>query len=243
MASLANTPTKPTKDIDKHSAEKKTEALKSELFDLQSLLFAENKHSLLIILQGLDAAGKDGTIRHVFSAINPMGVNVKAFKAPTAEELAHDFLWRVNLHTPAKGMIEIFNRSHYEDILVPTVHKTLPKDEIEKRYDIINSFEKNLTANGTLILKFFLHVSAKEQAERIKERLTVPNKKWKYDPADTRESPNRNKYLEVYETIFKKCGPKLPWHIVPADKKWYRNYFIAKTIVDTLKGLKMKYPS
>src|SRR6185437_1775908 len=243
MANLDTISTKPTENIDKKAAEKKTKAYKKDLFNLQNLLFAENKRSLLIILQGLDASGKDGTVRHVFSAVNPMGVNVKAFKAPTAEEQAHDFLWRVHQHTPAKGMIEIFNRSHYEDILVPSVHKTLPKKQVEDRYDMINSFEKNLTENGTVNLKFFLHVSRKEQNERIKERRTLAHKKWKYDPADKLESPNHDKYLKVYESIFKKCGPGLPWHIIPADKKWYRNYYIAKTIVETLKDLKMKYPS
>lgn len=243
MASLSNEPTKPKDGIDKKEAEDKTLKLKEELFELQNLLYAEHKHSLLIVLQGMDAAGKDGTIRHVFSSVNPMGINVKAFKVPTEEEQSHDFLWRVHPHAPAKGMIQIFNRSHYEEILVPTVHKTLPREKVEMRYDFINSFEKNLVESGTVILKFFLHISREEQAARIKERLTRPHKKWKYDPADKREAANWDAYMEVYEKIFKRCSPEIPWHIVPADHKWYRNYYIAKTMVEMMNSLKMKYPS
>lgn len=243
MASLNNEPTKPRDGLEKKEAEDKTLKYKEQLFELQNLLYAQHKHSLLIILQGMDAAGKDGTIRHVFSSVNPMGINVKAFKVPTAEEMDHDFLWRVHPHAPAAGMIEIFNRSHYEEILVPSVHKTMPKEKIEKRYDIINSFEKNLAESGTVILKFFLHISREEQTERIKERLTLPHKKWKYDPADKREAANWDAYMEVYEKIFKRCSPEIPWYIVPSDHKWYRNYYIAKTMVDTMNGLKMKYPS
>jgi PPK2 family polyphosphate:nucleotide phosphotransferase len=243
MASLSNEPTKPKGDIDKRVAEEETDKYKEDLFKLQNLLYAERKHSLLIILQGMDASGKDGTIRHVFTSLNPLGLGVKAFKEPTEEEMLHDFLWRVHSHTPAKGMIQVFNRSHYEEILVPTVHKTLPKEKIELRYDFINSFEKNLTENGTTILKFFLNISREEQTARIKERLTLPQKRWKYDPADKREAVNWDSYMEVYEKIFKKCSPEIPWIIVPSDHKWYRNYIIAKNLAETMKGLKMKYPS
>ena len=243
MSLLSNASTNPKAGTDRKQTEVEISKLKDEMFNLQNLLFAEKKYSLLIILQGMDAAGKDGTIRHVFSSMNPMGVNVKAFKEPTDEEMAHDFLWRVHPHAPAKGMIQIFNRSHYEEILVPTVHKTASKEKIELRYDFINSFEKNLVENNTIILKFYLNVSKEVQAERIKERLTVPHKKWKYDPADKREAGNWDAYMEVYEKIFKKCGPEIPWIIVPADHKWYRNYIVAKALVDTMEGLKMKYPS
>ncbi len=242
MKSLDKIPTKP-KGINRKQAEKDTENYKQDIFKLQNLLFAEKKHSLLIILQGMDASGKDGTIRHVFSSANPMGINVKAFKEPTEEEMAHDFLWRVHINAPAKGMIEIFNRSHYEEILVPTVHKTLPKEKIELRYDFINSFEKNLVESGTTILKFFLHISKKEQQERIKKRQTIPHKKWKYDPADKREAANWDAYMETYEKIFKRCSAEIPWLIVPADHKWYRNYFVAKTMVETLKSMRMQYPA
>ncbi len=242
MITLSKEPTEADKSIDRKSIEAETVELYKEMAPLQNLLFAEKKHSLLIVLQGMDAAGKDGTIKHAFSSMNPMGIEVKAFKEPTEEEKQYDFLWRVYPHTPAKGMVQIFNRSHYEDILVPSVHKLLDKDLISRRYDIINCFERNLSDNGTVILKFFLNISKKEQKERIEERLKDPQKKWKYDPADKREAGNWDAYMGVYEKIFERCGPEFPWMIVPADQKWYRNYLIAKEIVKTLKGLKMKYP-
>jgi PPK2 family polyphosphate:nucleotide phosphotransferase len=235
-----NTGSKP--GIKKAFAEAETLRFKSDLFDLQNVLFAEAKHSVLIILQGMDASGKDGTVRHVFSSMNPMGVNIKAFKAPTEEELSHDFLWRVHPHAPAKGMIEIFNRSHYEDVLVPTVHKTLDKKMIRKRLAIIQSFEENLIEADTVILKFYLHISRAEQTLRLKERTKIPKKKWKYDPADKREAGSWDAYMKAYEQILATDTPQVPWQIVPADKKWYRNYVIAKRMVETLKGLKMKYP-
>jgi PPK2 family polyphosphate:nucleotide phosphotransferase len=228
--------------IEKNFAEAATLRYKKQLFNLQNVLFAEQKHSLLIILQGMDAAGKDGTIRHVFSSINPMGVNIKAFKTPTPEELNHDFLWRIHPHTPAKGMIEIFNRSHYEDILVPAVHKTHNRKTLDSRLESIDHFEQHLQASGTIILRFFLHISKKEQEDRLKERLHIPRKKWKYDPADSTEFPHRDAYMKTYENIFER-SKKDAWHIVPADQKWYRNYVIAKEVRNTLKALKMKYPS
>ncbi len=199
MINLSKTSTEPDKSIDKKATEEETLGLYKQQAPLQNLLYAEKKHSLLIILQGMDASGKDGTIKHAFSSMNPMGIEVKAFKEPTEEEKQYDFLFRVHPHTPAKGMVQIFNRSHYEDILVPTVHKLLDKDIVERRYDIINSFEQNLTDNGTVILKFFLHISKEEQKERIKERQTDAQKKWKYDPADSREEKNWDDYVEVYE--------------------------------------------
>jgi PPK2 family polyphosphate:nucleotide phosphotransferase len=210
---------------------------------LQNLLFAGQKYSLLIILQGMDASGKDGTIRHVFSAMNPMGVNIKAFKSPSEEEKSHDFLWRIHQHTPQKGMIEIFNRSQYEDILVPKVHRTIGKKTIAARFDLVNDFEKMLLAENTLLLKFFLHISPEEQKQRIKERLTVKHKKWKYDPSDTIEAKYWKEYRKVYEEVFQKCSKHAEWTIVPADNKWYRDYVIAKKVHSTLKALNMKYPS
>lgn len=242
MINLSKEPTESDKSIDKKTTEAETSKLKDEMASLQNLLFAEKRHSLLIILQGMDAAGKDGTVKHVFSGLNPMGVSVKAFKEPTPEERLHDFLWRIHPHTPPKGMIEIFNRSQYEDILVPSVHKTLDKPLLERRYNTINGFEQNLADAGTVILKFFLHISKQEQKRRIEERLKDPQKKWKYDPADSRERENWDAYMEVYEKIFERCSPELPWTIIPADHKWYRNYLVVKEIVKTLKNLKMKYP-
>ncbi len=242
MKKLKNISAKPPKNFDKAFAETEMERFKKELFELQNKLFATKQHSLLIILQGMDASGKDGTIRHVFSCVNPMGCLVKPFKVPSEEENAHDFLWRIHPHSPAKGMIQIFNRSHYEDILVPTVSKTADKKIIKRRFDRINRFEENLVYNKTKILKFYLHVSQAEQLERLNERKNDPAKKWKYNPNDLNEAKIRNKYIDVYEQLFKKCSPEIPWIIVPADEKWYRNYFIAKEIVKVLKSLKLSYP-
>jgi PPK2 family polyphosphate:nucleotide phosphotransferase len=240
---LEKEPTSPSKKVDKKTAEAETKKFQDELFKLQNLLYAEHKHSLLIILQGMDASGKDGTIRHVFNCVNPQGCDVKPFKTPTDEEKAHDFLWRIHSHTPAKGMMQIFNRSHYEDILYPLVHKLLPDKIIEKRFKAIDNFEKELTENGTVIIKFFLNISKKEQKKRLKERLTIPHKKWKYDPADKTEEKYWDDYMKVYEMIFKNSKNTIPWHIVPSDARWYRNYFIAKKLVETLNALNMKYPS
>lgn len=242
MKSLKKISTKPPANIDRKFAEKETLRYKEELFDLQNKLFATKQFSLLIILQGMDAAGKDGTIRHVFSCVNPQGCDVQAFKVPTEEEQAHDFLWRIHKHSPAKGMIQIFNRSQYEDILVPSVHNTLDKKIIENRYERINWFEENLVYNKTKILKFYLHISKEEQKKRLNERLSNPTKKWKFNPSDFVEAEIRDKYMEVYESIFEKCSPEIPWLIVPADHKWYRDYFIIKEIVELLKSLKMSYP-
>jgi len=208
----------------------------------QCLMYAENKRSALIILQGMDASGKDSTVKHVFGQINPMGVRVKPFKKPTETEYSYDFLRRIHKHTPQYGMIHIFNRSHYEDILVPEVHGFISKDKIKRRYDYINAFENNLKDHNTIIFKYFLHISKEEQVERFQRRLTRPDKYWKYDPSDLTESMRWDEYEEVYEKIFKKCSPENPWTIIPADNKWYRNYLIAKDIVEKLESLGMEYP-
>ena len=242
MFDLSDHPTKAPKGLDRQQTDKKTRELQARLFDLQRLLYANSKHSLLIILQGLDAAGKDGTIRHVFSCVNPMGCNVTSFKKPSAEERKHDFLWRIYPHVPAKGMIQIFNRSHYEDILVPTVHKTHSNAVIQHRYDLINTFERHLELNDTLILKFFLNLSRKKQEQKLQLRLNDPRRKWKYDEADKKEASNRAAYLKVYSEIFERCSPEIPWQIIPADQKWYRNYLIARSVVQKLEALNMTYP-
>ncbi len=243
MLKLNKVSTGPGSGIHRKDAEKATEQYKEELFHLQNVLFAGQKYSLLIIMQGMDASGKDGTIRDVFTSMNPMGINIKSFKNPTQEERSHDFLWRVHPHAPAKGMISVFNRSHYEDILVPTVHRVLDKKVIDDRYEQINDFEQLLQGSNTIILKFFLHISPEEQQKRIKERLLIPHKKWKYDKSDSREAKFWTEYTKVYEQILKRCGTHLPWIVVPADSKWYRNYIIAKEVRDTLRALKMRYPS
>jgi PPK2 family polyphosphate:nucleotide phosphotransferase len=242
MKNINTISTNPPKGISKKEANSDLIKLREKLFMLQNFFYAERKHSLLIILQGMDTSGKDGTIRHVFSCINPQGCNVKSFKTPTEEEKLHDFLWRIYPHLPEKGMMEIFNRSHYEDILFPVVHNSINKKEIEKRHEIISNVEEHLQNNNTIILKFFLHISEKEQKKRIKLRLTDPEKKWKYNVNDKKEAKNWDEYIAAYQNVLNGCSKKTPWIIVPADKKWYRNYLVANTIVETLENLKMKYP-
>ncbi len=216
--------------------------LQDKLFSLQNLFYAQRKHSLLIVLQGMDTSGKDGVIRHVFSCINPQGCKVKSFKSPTEEEKAHDFLWRIFANLPEKGVIQIFNRSHYEDILFPAVHKLVDKKIIQERIHTINHFEEHLQNENTIILKFYLHISQKEQLKRLNERLTIPEKKWKYDAGDKTEAKKWKSYRAAYQRVIDKCDKASPWIIVPADEKWYRNYFVANTIVNTLENLKMEYP-
>lgn len=240
---LSEISTKAPKDWEKKETREKTEELLEELNELQNLLYAESKHSVLVILQGLDASGKDGSIRKVFGRLNPQGVRVQSFKEPTPEELAHDFLWRVHLHAPAKGMIQIFNRSHYEDVLITRVKGLCDDSEVQKRFDAINHFEEMLFLhNNTQILKFYLHMSEDEQKERLHERLENPTKHWKYSKKDFKEAKNREKYLEYYEDIFENCS-EIPWIIVPADQNWYKEHLITKTLVQTLKSLDMSYPT
>jgi PPK2 family polyphosphate:nucleotide phosphotransferase len=229
-------------DFDKKETKEKTKVILEELVELQNLLYAENKHAVLIILQGMDASGKDGVIRNVLGGMNPQGVMVKSFKAPTEEELSHDFLWRIHRHAPAKGMIQVFNRSHYEDVLVTRVHKWCDDEQAKKRMKAINHFEEMLhDHNNTRILKFYLHISPEEQQQRLDERMKDPTKMWKYNPKDHDEAKLRDKYLHMYEECFDKCNNP-PWEIVPSDQNWYKEYVIAHKLHDLLKGLDMKYP-
>lgn len=239
---LSKISTKAPKDFSEKEAEKKLKDLMGRMEELQYLLYANRTHSLLVVLQGMDTAGKDGTIRRVFSSVNPQGCNVKSFKTPSEEEASHDFLWRVYHHFPEKGMIQVFNRSHYEDILYPAVHKTVEKGRLKERFKVINSVEKHLERNGTIVLKFYLHISEEEQQQRLNERIADPKKRWKYDPNDKTEAKKRDKFIKVYEEIFNKCGEDIPWTIVPADDKWYRNVVIAEKIVNKLEALKMGFP-
>lgn len=235
--------TKAPKTFVKEKTKARTETLLSTLDDLQNLLYAEAKHALLVVIQGMDASGKDGVIRNVFGRLNPQGVTVKSFKAPTPEELAHDFLWRVHSSTPAKGMIQIFNRSHYEDILVTRVHGWCDDATAKKRMEAINNFEKLLTQhNNTHILKFYLHVSREEQQERLQERTADPQKMWKYNAKDFEEAKSWDKYMKMYEDCFLHCD-KVPWHIIPADQNWYKEHLITTKVHETLQSLKMKYPA
>jgi PPK2 family polyphosphate:nucleotide phosphotransferase len=230
------------KEFDKQETKNKTAKILDELRELQNLLFAENNHSILVVVQGMDGSGKDGVIRNVFTSMNPQGVNVKSFKAPTPEELSHDFLWRVHLHAPAKGTIGIFNRSHYEDILITRVHKWCDDKTARKRMKAINNWEDLLIKhNNTHILKFYLHVSAKEQQQRLKERIKDPSKMWKYNANDLKEAKLWNIYMQMYKECFEKCNI-VPWIIVPSDQNWYKEYIIASTLRDTLASLKMQYP-
>src|SRR6267378_421931 len=223
--------------------EKPLAKLRDELAELQGLLYAESRRSLLIILQGMDTSGKDGTIRHVMAGISPLGVQVKAFKVPTEEELAHDFLWRVHNAVPRHGMIGIFNRSHYEDVLVVRVHNLVPRKVWKDRYQQINQFEKMLVKNNVVILKFFLHISKDEQKLRLEERLKDPTRYWKCSLRDVEERGYWSAYRKAYEAVLSRCSTEwAPWHVVPANHKWYRNLVVAETIVKTLRGLDMKYP-
>jgi PPK2 family polyphosphate:nucleotide phosphotransferase len=210
---------------------------------LQYRLYAEHERSVLIVLQAADAGGKDGTVRHVFGAFNPQGASVHAFKVPTAEEAAHDFLWRVHAATPARGHIAIFNRSQYEDVLVTRVHGLVPEDVWRKRYDRINEFEKNLAQAGTHILKFFLHISPDEQLRRFKKRLDDPQSWWKLNESDYAERERWHDYRKAYEDALEHCSTKrAPWYVIPADHKWFRNLAVARIVADTLDELDLQLP-
>lgn len=213
------------------------------LGDLQYLLYAENRRAVLIVLQAMDAGGKDGTIRHVMSAVNPQSCRVTAFKQPSAEELAHDFLWRIHRNVPRKGEIGIFNRSYYEDVLVVRVHNLVPKDVWSQRYDQINQFEEYLAESGVHILKFFLHISKGEQLKRLKARIDDPAKNWKIEPTDVQERNYWDDYVRAYEAALGRCSSQCaPWYIIPANHKWFRNMAVSQIIVDTLKEFDMKFP-
>jgi PPK2 family polyphosphate:nucleotide phosphotransferase len=241
---LADLPTKakPYHD-DRKAAEAEFEALREELIDLQWRLYADGKHKLLIVLQAMDAGGKDGTVRHVFRGVNPQGVRVTSFKTPTADELAHDFLWRIHKAVPAAGMIGVFNRSHYEDVLIVRVQNLLPESVWRPRYEHINQFERMLADGGTTILKFYLHISSDEQKERLQSRLDDPKKRWKFSLEDVEKRKQWDQYQVAYEELLYRCTtPWAPWYVIPADQKWYRNLAISRVIVDTMKRLDPKFP-
>jgi PPK2 family polyphosphate:nucleotide phosphotransferase len=219
------------------------EKLNGKLEELQELLFAERKHKVLIVLQAMDTGGKDGVIRRVFDGVNPQGVRVAGFKVPTPEELDHDYLWRVHKVVPGKGEMVIFNRSHYEDVLVVRVHELVPPEVWKKRFDQINEFERLLAENGTTILKFFLHIDLDEQKERLQARLNDPTKRWKFRLGDLEERKLWPEYEKAYEDVLSKTSTDhAPWYIVPANRKWYRDLVISSVLVDALKDLDMKFP-
>ena len=235
--------TRATSGYGKDAAKARLDELNNRLEHLQELLYAEGKHKVLIVLQGMDTSGKDGTIRHVFEGVNPLGVKVASFKKPTPEELAHDYLWRVHQHTPGSGEIVIFNRSHYEDVLVVRVLGLVPEERWRKRYDHIVEFERLLAEEGTTILKFFLHISPEEQKERLQARLDDPEKHWKFNIGDLAARRDWKQYTSAYtEALENTSTEHAPWFVVPADRKWHRNLVIAETLVSTLEGLGMEYP-
>lgn len=226
----------PTAGFKKEAAAARLETLKADLDSLQEELYAAGKNSVLVIVQGMDTSGKDGAIRHVFGDVNPQGCRVESFKTPTSEELAHDFLWRVHKVTPPRGMITVFNRSHYEDVLIVRVHNLVSEETWRARYEMINAFERLLAAQGTIILKFFLHISKDEQAERLLAREEDVSKAWKLSPADWRERLLWGDYQRAYEDALEQCSTEqAPWYIVPADKKWFRNLVIAELMVSSLR--------
>jgi len=228
---------------DRESAEREFIELRDELADQQRRVYAEGKHKLLIVLQAMDAGGKDGTIRNVFLGVNPQGVRVTSFKNPSEHELAHDFLWRIHHAVPATGMIGVFNRSHYEDVLVVRVENLVSKNVWSARFEQINQFERMLAETGTTILKFYLHISKEEQAERFQARLDDPRKNWKFSLDDLEKRKKWDDYMAAYEDALNRCTTDwAPWYVIPSDQKWYRNLAITRVIVNTLRELKPKFP-
>jgi len=229
--------------LKKKSGNSRLEKRLLRMQELQNQLYAENRRSLLVVLQGRDAAGKDGTIRHVFGPLNPQGVKVSSFKVPSKLEASHDFLWRCHLAAPGRGEIGVFNRSHYEDVLVVRVHQLVGESVWRRRYEHINSFEKLLSDAGTTILKFYLHIDREEQLQRFRDRLVIPEKNWKISDADYSERPYWDQYTEAFEDALEKCSTKhAPWFIIPANRKWVRNLAIAEIIIRTMEEMQMSYP-
>ena len=228
---------------DKEAAKAATAADAAKIDRLQDFLYAEGRRALLVVLQGTDTSGKDGTIRDVFNSTSPLGVHATAFRAPSEEERAHDFLWRVHQAAPRRGTIGIFNRSHYEEVLVVKVRKLAPAEEIEARYGEINAFEKMLVENGTTVLKFMLHISKDEQRERLQARLDEPDKRWKFNPADLDDRKHWDDFQAAYETMLNRCSTEwAPWHVIPADHKWVRSAAIASIVRKTLEDMNPRYP-
>lgn len=228
---------------DRSRCEAQFQESRREIITLQERLYAAAKQKLLIVFQAMDGGGKDGTIRSVFQGVNPQGVQVTAFKAPSADELAHDFLWRVHRSAPAAGMIGVFNRSHYEDVLVVRVHNLVPKSVWKPRYELINQFENLLTATGTRVIKFLLHISREEQKQRFEERIQDPAKRWKFDPADLEKRQFWDAYQEAFDDMLDECSPKSsPWYVVPGDENWFRDSVVSGVIAETLRDMNPQFP-
>ena len=240
---LAEWPTDVGGDLDRRASESETRALNERLEELQELLYAEGRHRVLVVIQATDTGGKDGTIRHVFDGVNPQGVKVASFKKPTDEELAHDYLWRVHREVPGDGEITIFNRSHYEDVLVVRVHGLVPEARWSQRYRHINDFERLLADEGTTIVKLFLHISEDEQRERLQARIDEPHKRWKFSAADLAERERWDDYQKAFAEMLERTSTThAPWYVIPADRKWFRNRLVSQIIVETLESLDMDWP-
>jgi PPK2 family polyphosphate:nucleotide phosphotransferase len=242
MIQLSDISTDAPAHLTKEAAKIQTAVWIKRFGELQDLLYAQKKHSVLVVLQGMDASGKDSAAKNVFADCNPVGLNVVSFKKPTEKEFAHDFLWRVHPHAPAKGMINIFIRSHYEDVLIQRVHSWIDEARVERRFEAINAFENLLTFdNNTLLLKFYLHISKEKQEEELRERLTDPTKYWKHNAADWKEREHWDEYMHCYQDVLNRSV--IPWTVVPVDQRWYRDYVIVKTIVEALEQLDLQYPA
>ncbi|RMF82793.1 MAG: polyphosphate kinase 2 family protein [Planctomycetota bacterium] len=240
---LSEIPTHDDGGYDKQTAREEFRKLHKRLVDLEELLYADGRHAVLVVLQGMDTSGKDSTIRAVFGGVGPTGVRVASFKQPTTVERSHDFLWRVHAKTPARGNLTIFNRSHYEDVLIVRVENLVPEKQWKRRYDHINAFEKLLADEGAVIVKFFLHISKDYQKQRLQRRLNNPRKHWKFDAGDLPVRARWDDYMKAYEEALRRCStPHAPWYVVPAERRWFRNLLITRVLVDTLESLDMKYP-
>ena len=235
--------TRATGEYSKAEAKARSKALTKRIAKMQRTLFAQRKQALLLVFQATDTGGKDGAIRHLLTGVNPQGVRVQGYGVPTPLEAAHDFLWRVHIHAPAHGFIGVWNRSHYEEVLVVRVHNLVPEAVWQARYEAINNFEQMLTQSGTTILKFYLHISKEEQKERLQDRLDEPDKNWKFNPSDLKERKSWNKYQKAYEDMIDRCSTEwAPWNIVPADRKWARDVAIAQKVCDTLEAMNPQPP-
>lgn len=241
MIRLSEIPTRAPKDLSKHVAKQKTKQRVDRIGELQEILYAQQKYSVLIVMQGMDASGKDGAVSNVFEECHPGGLEVIPFKKPTEEEFAHDFLWRIHRHAPRKGMINIFVRSHYEDVLIQRVHGWIDEEHARRRIESINAFEELLTYdNDTLILKFYLHISKEQQKEELQQRIDEEDKHWKHNPNDWREREYWDEYRRCYEEVLNES--RIPWHVVPVDQRWHRDYVMSQILVEELEKLDLEYP-
>lgn len=242
MAYLDKYSTKPSGEVEEDDIRAKTEKIQARIVELKDKLYAQKQQSLLIIVQGMDSSGKDGVTEAVLGKCSPLGVHVTGYKKPTHDEFAHDFLWRIHPHTPAKGEIAVFVRSHYEDVLIQKVHKWITEDKCKNRYEAINAFEQNLQNDAnTTVVKLFLHISKEKQLEKLEERITDPTKYWKHNDSDWDERELWDDYMKAYDAVFEKCNQP-EWHVIAADKRWYRNYCAAKVVLEALEKIAPEYP-